>query len=75
MGGASAPEAGKAAPDPGMPSEAKWNDPGQMPWVPVPDDRVAEECKLDKAMLTAKDGKFPSGWAVIRYGEMCHSPG
>jgi hypothetical protein len=72
MGGAPGPLAGDAAPAPVMPSEAKWNDPGQMPWVPVPDDRVAEECKLDKAMLAANNGKFPSGWAVVRYGKMCH---
>jgi hypothetical protein len=63
---------GAAAPDAGMPTEAQWNDPGQMPWVPVPDDRVADECKLDKAMLAANNGMFPSGWAVIRYGKMCH---
>ncbi len=72
--GAPAPMAGAGgtAPDPGMPTEAKWNDPGTMPWVPVPDDKVAEECKLDKAMLASRDGMFPSGWAVVRYGKMCH---
>lgn len=72
VGGARAPKAGSTATDPGVPSEAKWNDPGQMPWVPVPDDRVAEECKLDKAMLAANNNLFPSGWAVVRYGKMCH---
>jgi len=64
--------AGAAGAEPLPPAEATWNDPGTMPWVPVPDDRVATECKLDKAMLASHDGMFPSGWAVVRYGKLCH---
>ena len=55
-----------------MAAEPKWNDPGTMPWVPVPMDKVVEECKLDPAMLAAKNSQFGSGWAVIRYGKLCH---
>lgn len=46
-----------------------------MPWVPVPADKVAEECKLDPAMLASKDSGFTSGWAVVRYGKLCHQAG
>jgi hypothetical protein len=52
-----------------------WNDPGTMPWQLVPDDKVAEECKLDPAMLASQDSQFTSGWAVVRYGKLCHEAG
>ena len=52
-----------------------WNDPGTDPWELVPDDKVAEECKLDPMMLAANDSQFTSGWAVIRYGKLCHEAG
>lgn len=52
-----------------------WNDPGTAPWELVPDDKVAEECHLDPAMLAAEDGQFNSGWAVVRYGKLCHEAG
>jgi hypothetical protein len=84
MAGTSGSAAGSAGMEPGVagaagepatsepPGEAVWNDPGTMPWVPVPDDQVATECKLDKSMLAAQDGQFGSGWAVVRYGKLCH---
>jgi len=46
-----------------------------MPWVRVPKEKVAEECKLDPDMLASKDGMFDSGWAVVRYGKLCHEAG
>lgn len=52
-----------------------WNDPGTAPWQLVPDDKVAEECKLDPALLKMQDSKFSSGWAVVRYGKLCHEAG
>src|SRR5262245_32025109 len=66
--GSSAGAGGAAAPT----SEPVWNDPGAMPWQLVPTDKVAAECKLDPAMLAANNSKFGSGWAVVRYGKLCH---
>lgn len=52
-----------------------WNDPGTDEWQPVPKEKVADECKLDPDMLAANDGMFTSGWAVVRYGKLCHEAG
>jgi hypothetical protein len=52
-----------------------WNDPGTGPWQLVADDKVAAECKLDPMMLAANDSQFTSGWAVVRYGKLCHEAG
>src|SRR5688572_4223664 len=71
-GDASSAGAGGATPPA---SEPVWNDPGTMPWQVVPEDKVAAECKLDPAMLAANDSKFGSGWAVVRYGKLCHEAG
>jgi hypothetical protein len=57
------------------PTADTWNDPGKMPWQLVPDDKVAEECKLDPALLAAQDSQFGSGWAVVRFGKLCHEAG
>jgi len=38
----------------------------------VPDDRVADECKLDKDLLSAADAEIGEAYAVIRYGKLCH---
>jgi hypothetical protein len=56
-------------------TQATWNDPGAMPWVVVPKEKVAEECKLDPDMMASNDAMFTSGWAVIRYGKLCHESG
>lgn len=57
------------------PAEPVWNDPGAEPWQPVPSERVAEECLLDPDMLASEDRRFGSGWAVVRYGKLCHEAG
>ena len=56
-------------------AEPVWNDPGTMPWQLVPKEKVAEECKLDPDMLASQDSMFTSGWAVVRYGKLCHEAG
>lgn len=47
-------------------------DPGTEPWELVPDDRVAEECGLDPALLQIADASLQRPYAVIRYGKLCH---
>jgi len=47
-------------------------DPGTEEWVPVAADRVAEECKLDPALLAQADAQIGLPWAVVRYGRLCH---
>ncbi|HTU59928.1 MAG TPA: hypothetical protein VMF89_15860, partial [Polyangiales bacterium] len=66
--------AGAAGSD-AQPGQDVWNDPGTSPWQLVPDDQVATECKLDPAMLATNDSQFTSGWAVVRYGKLCHEAG
>jgi hypothetical protein len=58
-----------------MPAEPKYNDPGTQPWMLVPTDKVADECKLDPTKLAEHDSEFTSGWAVVRYGKLCHEAG
>ena len=72
-GGTSTPPAAGAGADPGK--VENWNDPGTSAWQLVPDDKVAEECKLDPALLAKSDSMFASGWAVVRYGKLCHEAG
>ena len=79
-GGATAPvsEAGAAVPDSGAvepPPVAAgdlsvFKDPGAEAWKPVPEAEVAEKCKLDPAKL--KGLSIGSGYAVVRYGQLCH---
>jgi len=74
-GSAGGMAAAGAAGDTQPPAEAKWNDPGTMPWELVPKEKVAEECKLDPDKLASNDSMFTSGWAVVRYGKLCHEAG
>lgn len=75
-GNAAAAGSGGTAGAGAEPAQAEmWNDPGSSPWELVPDDKVPEECKLDPALLAKSDSMFSSGWAVIRYGKLCHEAG
>jgi hypothetical protein len=47
-------------------------DPGAAQWEPVPDDRVAEECHLDPALLREADTAIGKPYAIVRYGTLCH---
>ncbi len=47
-------------------------DPGTGAWVPVPAERVLEECNLDPALLAAADSALHTPWAIVRYGKLCH---
>ena len=47
-------------------------DPGAAPWEPVPADRVADECRLDPALLQEADAAIARPYVVIRYGKLCH---
>jgi len=47
-------------------------DPGSDPWDPVPENRVAEECGLEPALLRAADQELDEAYAVVRYGKLCH---
>lgn len=47
-----------------------FKDPGTEPWQIVPDGEVAAKCKMDIAKL--KELRLGSGFAVVRYGELCY---
>lgn len=47
-----------------------FKDPGTEPWQIVPEDEVAAKCKMDIAKL--KGLRVGSGFAVVRYGELCY---
>ncbi len=47
-------------------------DPGTGPWELVAADRVAEECRLDPALLQEADAVIDRPYAVVRYGKLCH---
>ncbi|MBM3140401.1 MAG: hypothetical protein FJZ92_09395 [Chloroflexi bacterium] len=51
-------------------------DPGRGEWVPVPREEVAETCRLDPPRLAEVDAAVERlggrGWAVVRYGRLCH---
>jgi hypothetical protein len=51
----------------------EWVDPGPMPWVKVPEDQVAAECKMDIAKLKATG--IAQSFAVFRYGKLCYESG
>jgi hypothetical protein len=51
----------------------EWNDPGPNPWTLVPEDKVAEECKMDIAKLKATG--IAQSFAVFRYGKLCYESG
>ncbi|HMJ15062.1 MAG TPA: hypothetical protein VK524_26795 [Polyangiaceae bacterium] len=50
----------------------KYVDPGTQEWAPVARDRVAEECRLDPALLEQIDGELNLAWGIVRYGKLCH---
>jgi hypothetical protein len=50
-----------------------YADPGREPWVLVPHDRVAEECRLDPTILASITYTVP--WLIVRYGKMCWASG
>lgn len=47
-----------------------FKDPGAEPWKLVPEAEVADKCKLDPAKL--KGLSIGSGYAVVRYGQLCY---
>ncbi len=54
----------------GMPSRPYF-DPGSAPWVQVPAEQVAADCKLDPAELAKAAKAFNVPWAIFRYGKLC----
>jgi hypothetical protein len=46
-----------------------YKDPGVAPWQAVPEGELATRCKLDAAKL--KGLNLGSGFAVVRYGQLC----
>ncbi|HMI89750.1 MAG TPA: hypothetical protein VK509_00225, partial [Polyangiales bacterium] len=58
--------------DPPVPM-GEWSDPGPNPWVLVPEDKVAEECKMDIAKLKATG--ITQSFAIFRYGKLCYESG
>ncbi len=72
-GGDYAASAGDAATQTGREGGALGAvDPGTGPWVPVPDDQVADVCRLDPAALAQADATLNTPWAIVRYGRLCH---
>ncbi|MDG2306921.1 MAG: hypothetical protein P8R42_20200 [Candidatus Binatia bacterium] len=65
-GGSSTTDSSQGAP------AAESVDPEAGPWELVPEDRVAEECGLDPALLREADQAIDRPWAIIRYGKLCH---
>jgi len=55
------------------PPMGEWSDPGPNPWMLVPEDKVAEECKMDIAKLKATG--IAQSFAVFRYGKLCYESG
>lgn len=47
-------------------------DPGTGDWTLVAEDRVAEECRLDPALLRAADTAIGRPYSIVRYGKLCH---
>jgi hypothetical protein len=71
-GGAEALDGGTSSGGAPIDGGAAPSDPGTGPWVPVPSDRVLDECHLDPAALAAADAKLNTAWAIVRYGKLCH---
>lgn len=46
--------------------------PGQDEWTLVDSNFVANECGLDPTLLALADTEIDRGYAVIRYGKLCH---
>ena len=47
-------------------------DPGTGPWTLISSSNVAAECGLDPALLQQANRTLGIGWAVVRYGKLCH---
>ncbi|MFW2388226.1 MAG: hypothetical protein ACN4G0_07815 [Polyangiales bacterium] len=56
--------------DTSVPDEPRG--PGQGEWALVDSNRVSTECGLDPALLAEADTEIDRGYAVIRYGKLCH---
>jgi hypothetical protein len=69
--GAAGGDGGDAGGPPPMMGE--WEDPGAGPWMLVPEDQVAAECKMDIALL--KSSGISQSHAVFRYGKLCYESG
>lgn len=54
------------------PAGSSLTDPGTAPFVPVPEDQVAEACGLDPDLLTQADSEIGTDYIVVRYGKLCH---
>ncbi|MBM4362384.1 MAG: hypothetical protein FJ104_06865 [Deltaproteobacteria bacterium] len=69
-------DAGGGGPGSDAAAARPYVDPGTADWVPVPAGEVEETCKLDPAMLDAVDTVVRErgglGWALVRYGRLCH---
>jgi len=71
-GGSDSGDAGSAPVDPPVvaPGDLSvFKDPGLEPWKLVPEAELADKCKLDPAKL--KGVTLGSGFAVVRYGQLC----
>jgi hypothetical protein len=64
--------AGASTPSPPLPSAAMLVDPGKAPWELVPEDEVAEVCRLDPDLLRQADQAIDLAWGVVRFGRWCH---
>src|SRR3569832_366412 len=58
-------------PDETQMTTVKLVDPGSGPWQPVPEDKVAEVCELDPALLKNADALIKRPLAVVRHGRLC----
>jgi len=68
-----APPTGAAGSGPTTPDPTDlsvFKDPGKSDWTVVPEAEAAEKCKLDVSKLSGLS--LGSGFAVIRYGQMCY---
>jgi hypothetical protein len=67
------PMAGAAGGDPPI-QMGDYYDPGPNPWELVPEDQVAEVCKMDINLLKSS-GLQSWTHAVFRYGKLCYESG
>lgn len=57
---------------PTQPPSGPATDPGTGPWTLVAPDRLAAECKLDRAALKQAETTLGVAFAVVRYGKLCY---
>jgi CubicO group peptidase (beta-lactamase class C family) len=59
-----------------VPAAKPARDPGSKPWVPVPRERVAQECGLDPDLLDQASLQFQhTPFVIVRYGKLCWTGG